>query len=205
MSDAAALLAAIRARPKDDAPRLVYADWLDEYGDPDRARLIRAQVAVARPSASPEDDDASPLARLRHDEPLLRQWVAARLTFSRPITLLTWDRGFVRTVEARSGDFVEVAGDLFRAEPLIATVRLSDKGAVQAHDRKWVWANGGSNRLCELPPGLFDAFPGPVSRQSPDGVLRVREFDTRRSATMALSGTCVAFGRSRAGLPEVTG
>jgi uncharacterized protein (TIGR02996 family) len=28
MSDAAALLAAIRAAPDDDAPRLVYADWL---------------------------------------------------------------------------------------------------------------------------------------------------------------------------------
>ena len=204
MSDAAALLATIRARPKDDAPRLVYADWLDEHGDPDRARLIRAQVAVARPSASPEDD-ASPLTRLRHDEPLLRQWVAARLTFPRPVTLVTWDRGFVRTVEARCDDFVEVAGDLFRAEPLIITVRLSDKGATQAHDRKWVWASGGSNPLCELPTGVFDAFPGPVSRHSPDGVLRVREFDSRRSATVALSGACVAFGRTRAGLSEVTG
>jgi uncharacterized protein (TIGR02996 family) len=194
MTDAAALLAAIRARPKDDAPRLVLADWLDEHGDPDRASLIRAQVAVARPPASPEGD-ASPLGRLRHDEPLLRQWVVARLTFSRPITLATWDRGFVRTVEARCGDFVEVAGDLFR---------LSDRGARQAHDRKWVWASGGSNPVCELPPALFDAFPGPVGRQSPDGVLRVREFDTRRAATVALSGACVAFGRTRAGLSEVT-
>jgi uncharacterized protein (TIGR02996 family) len=203
MTDASALLAAIRARPKDDAPRLVYADWLDEHGDPDRARLIRAQVAVARPAASPEDE-TSALARLRHEEPFLRKEVAGRLTFSRPITLVTWDRGFVRVVEARCDDFVPVAGDLFRAEPLIATVRLTDRGPGRAGDGKAVWAIGGSNRLCELPPGLFDAFPGPVSRQSPDGALRVREFETRRSATMSLSGACVAFGRAQAGLSEPT-
>jgi uncharacterized protein (TIGR02996 family) len=33
------LLAAICAHPDEDTPRLVYADWLDEYGDAvDRAR-----------------------------------------------------------------------------------------------------------------------------------------------------------------------
>jgi uncharacterized protein (TIGR02996 family) len=33
MSDEAAFLNAILANPADDAPRLVYADWLDERGD----------------------------------------------------------------------------------------------------------------------------------------------------------------------------
>jgi uncharacterized protein (TIGR02996 family) len=44
MSDEAALLAAIRAKPRDDAPRLVYADWLDEHGYESRAAYIRAMV-----------------------------------------------------------------------------------------------------------------------------------------------------------------
>jgi uncharacterized protein (TIGR02996 family) len=48
MTDAAALLAAIRAAPDDDAPRLVYADWLDEHGHPERAEFIRLQVQLAR-------------------------------------------------------------------------------------------------------------------------------------------------------------
>jgi uncharacterized protein (TIGR02996 family) len=48
MSDAAALLAAIRASPADDAPRLVYADWLDEHGQPQRAEFIRVQCELAR-------------------------------------------------------------------------------------------------------------------------------------------------------------
>jgi uncharacterized protein (TIGR02996 family) len=46
-----ALLRAIAAAPDDDTPRLVFADWLDEYGDAhDRshAELIRAQIELAR-------------------------------------------------------------------------------------------------------------------------------------------------------------
>src|SRR5438309_3057056 len=48
MSAADGFLAAIRRDPDDDAPRLVYADWLDEHGDPDRAEFIRAEVEMAR-------------------------------------------------------------------------------------------------------------------------------------------------------------
>ena len=37
-----AFLQAIRDAPDDDAPRLIYADWLDERGDP-RGEFIRVQ------------------------------------------------------------------------------------------------------------------------------------------------------------------
>jgi uncharacterized protein (TIGR02996 family) len=43
-----ALWAAIRAHPDDDAPRLVYADWLDEHGDAARAEFIRVQIERVR-------------------------------------------------------------------------------------------------------------------------------------------------------------
>jgi uncharacterized protein (TIGR02996 family) len=42
----AALLAAISAEPDDDAPRLVYADWLQENGDEEQARFIRDWIAL---------------------------------------------------------------------------------------------------------------------------------------------------------------
>jgi uncharacterized protein (TIGR02996 family) len=48
MSDADALLAAIRAAPDDDAPRLIYADWLEEHGQTERAEFIRIQCELAR-------------------------------------------------------------------------------------------------------------------------------------------------------------
>jgi uncharacterized protein (TIGR02996 family) len=44
MSAEGALLAAIQQRPDDDSTRLVYADWLAERGDADRADFIRTQI-----------------------------------------------------------------------------------------------------------------------------------------------------------------
>ena len=46
-ADGLGLLDAILADPADDAPRLVYADWLDENGQAERAEFIRLQVALA--------------------------------------------------------------------------------------------------------------------------------------------------------------
>jgi uncharacterized protein (TIGR02996 family) len=40
MPDEAALRAALAARPDDELPRLAYADWLNERGDP-RAAWVR--------------------------------------------------------------------------------------------------------------------------------------------------------------------
>jgi uncharacterized protein (TIGR02996 family) len=50
VSDAQAFLAAIRASPADDLPRLVYADWLDEHGQPERAEFIRVGCELANGS-----------------------------------------------------------------------------------------------------------------------------------------------------------
>ena len=41
-------LRAIEAAWDDDTPRLVFADWLDEHGDPDRARFVRLQCEAYR-------------------------------------------------------------------------------------------------------------------------------------------------------------
>ena len=42
-----AFLKALVAHPDDDVTRLVYADWLDEQGDPARAEYLRADSALA--------------------------------------------------------------------------------------------------------------------------------------------------------------
>jgi uncharacterized protein (TIGR02996 family) len=41
------LLDAIAEHPEDDARRLVFADWLDEHGESDRAEFIRVQLQLA--------------------------------------------------------------------------------------------------------------------------------------------------------------
>jgi uncharacterized protein (TIGR02996 family) len=47
MSHAAAFLQDIREHPHDDAPRLIFSDWLEEQGDP-RGRFLRTQCQLAR-------------------------------------------------------------------------------------------------------------------------------------------------------------
>jgi uncharacterized protein (TIGR02996 family) len=46
-ADEAAFVRAIAAAGADPTPRLVFADWLDEHGNPDRAAFVRDQVLVA--------------------------------------------------------------------------------------------------------------------------------------------------------------
>ncbi|MBX9623832.1 MAG: TIGR02996 domain-containing protein [Gemmataceae bacterium] len=49
-----ALLAGVVADPFADTTRLIYADWLDENGRPERAEFIRVQVELARMEAEEE-------------------------------------------------------------------------------------------------------------------------------------------------------
>jgi uncharacterized protein (TIGR02996 family) len=48
MSEHDAFIQAIIEAPNDDIPRLIYADWLEEHGDSDRADFIRVQIERAR-------------------------------------------------------------------------------------------------------------------------------------------------------------
>src|SRR5262249_26125220 len=78
-------LAAIRAAPDDDAPRLIFADWLEENGQAERGELIRVQVELAR--RSPRDHERAALAKRSAplERPVVRDWVKAlRAVFDRP-------------------------------------------------------------------------------------------------------------------------
>src|SRR5688500_9046788 len=51
-----ALRAAIIAHPDEDTPRLMYADWLQENGDPARAEFVRLHIEWdRRPPYAPAD------------------------------------------------------------------------------------------------------------------------------------------------------
>ncbi|AMV30100.1 hypothetical protein VT84_37250 [Gemmata sp. SH-PL17] len=62
MSDELALLTAIFSHPNEDTPRLMFADWLDENGQPERAEFIRLQIKYHRGS----DTNPQAHARLLH-------------------------------------------------------------------------------------------------------------------------------------------
>lgn len=56
------LLQAIIDQPDDDAPRMVYCDWLEEHGETEQARYIRASIEIAKL------DPASPHAMKLREE-----------------------------------------------------------------------------------------------------------------------------------------
>lgn len=80
--DEAALLATLRDEPGDEAARLVYADWLEEHGDPDRAAFVR--TAVPTPAGD---------ARWRS---IVSRAAIARCPSERPSCPTQWD-GFMAT------------------------------------------------------------------------------------------------------------
>jgi uncharacterized protein (TIGR02996 family) len=110
-----ALMRAVIAEPDDDAPRLIYADWLDEHGESERAEFIRVQIAAA--GLSLKDPRLPPL--WRREGQLLRRnreaWAAPIRAVSRAHRFF---RGFVEYVACDAGQVLSYGGELFTLAPI---------------------------------------------------------------------------------------
>jgi uncharacterized protein (TIGR02996 family) len=105
-NDGDALFRAILANPADDMPRLVYADWLQENGKPERAEFIRLQceawhLCPQYPTITDARTAASRLLREYRDT-----WHAELPT----IPGVTWSDLFVRGF--LDSAWIEPEGDL---------------------------------------------------------------------------------------------
>jgi uncharacterized protein (TIGR02996 family) len=140
MNDADSFFEEILARPEEDGPRLMYADWLQERGDP-RGEFIHLQCRWERERRAgsrlthEEDNedqfaDESPLESLkdRIQELLHRheaEWVA-------PLNGLAqqwvFQRGFIEYIACRFEDFSKRHAELFAVTPL-NSVTLVERGA----------------------------------------------------------------------------
>jgi uncharacterized protein (TIGR02996 family) len=113
MTDRDALYRAILESPDDDLPRLAYADWLEEHGEPDRAEIIRVQLARARLPAG--DRQAAKL--LRREKALLRQhgaaWCDTNLGMVGELR-----RGFIEHISCSSDKALEVGAQLSERFPV---------------------------------------------------------------------------------------
>jgi uncharacterized protein (TIGR02996 family) len=112
-----AFLQDVLANPDDDTPRLIFADWLDDHGEPERAEFIRIQVRLARWEVDTQAQADELRARVRallaeHDEEwagpvvggLANGWV--------------FHRGFIEELTIEAGTLHDYAADLFAAAPL---------------------------------------------------------------------------------------
>src|SRR5215468_8970682 len=121
-----AFLNAIREAPDDDGPRLIYADWVEDHGDPARAELIRGQCRLAR-----LDEGAAERGAL---EKHLRELLAAREKDWLPAELTAigaraeFRRGFVERLSLDAQTFLQHADALFQAAPLVRLLRLEKPG-----------------------------------------------------------------------------
>jgi uncharacterized protein (TIGR02996 family) len=121
-----AFLRAILDDPDDDAPRLVYADWLEERDDP-RGEFIRLQCRLAAAdSDAPGRAEAEGRVRAllaRHRQ----RWLGP---IAGMVAEAEFRRGFVEAVALPAADFLLArAEDLFRLAPVRA-VRLYGPGQV---------------------------------------------------------------------------
>jgi uncharacterized protein (TIGR02996 family) len=115
MNEREAFLRAIFESPDDDAPRLVYADWLEENKDPLQAAFVRVQVELAKLA---RDDPRERGLRARERELwrtvkrwrfLPRGWTSA--------TLDEYRRGFPVWCRGSVGDFLAALPDLWQIGP----------------------------------------------------------------------------------------
>ncbi len=143
-TEAEAFLQRIRAYPDDDAPRLIFADWLEEQGErfpgaAERAKFIRVQIALARMAEEEvRDTDLGNTARtereeargnLLNDERILldahrEEWTAP---FKAVASGPELRRGFVEEVKVVARQFLRHAYELFDAGPL-RHIHLLDVG-----------------------------------------------------------------------------
>jgi len=131
MTDADAFLANIIADPDADAPRLVYADWLDDRGDGDRAEFIRVQCGLAK--VDENNRDIPPLASREREllEKHQQEWLRPLRDLAYPegrgwlgrwrtkvVFAAVFRRGFPESVVLPCGRFLQRGEDLFRAAPI---------------------------------------------------------------------------------------
>lgn len=119
------ILAAIRAAPDDDEPRLVYADALQAAGDP-RGELIAVSCALARGGLA--FDEAARLRRREHElltgpaRPSLGPLLSAHAT------AIELRRGFVESITIAAEEFLRHREALFHAAPCLRSLRLHPLG-----------------------------------------------------------------------------
>jgi uncharacterized protein (TIGR02996 family) len=125
MASEEGFIAAIAESPDDEAPCLVFADWLEERGDTDRSDFIRLQCQLARMDPA---DVRYPDLHLRqlellaaHEQEWLGEW-------SRRLVRWEFKRGLLHSVTVTPEPFLQHGNDLFARHPVGRVAFVNDAG-----------------------------------------------------------------------------
>lgn len=220
MADHAAFLRAILDRPDDVLPREIYADFLDEQGDP-RGEFIRTQIALVASGmcecgnrgfvAGAWKHEVCRLCHLRLRERELLQnrqrewgegvplgWTIGNLHTRRmPDDEVAWfARGFVESVHCRSWKFMRCAAELFTKQPVLrvcfAGANPAFRCALPTDRCRWIRSTDrGAPDL--VPPAIYDLLKDGEPQWRRPGT---RLYNNFAAAIDDLNQACVAWGRS---------
>jgi uncharacterized protein (TIGR02996 family) len=138
MNERAAFLADAAENPDDDAPRLVFADWLDDHGgEADRAlaEFIRLECAMARLGETDEQVERAKALLAAHQA----AWFGPVADPS-IVRAFETSRGFVTEIELPTNQFSAHAAAIFEHCPLIESVFLTHLGFWQRCFKRPEWA-----------------------------------------------------------------
>lgn len=212
MSDLREFVRRVCENPADDTVRMVFADWLDDHDEHDRAEFIRDQVEW-RPGSRDFDlldhnwDRWFPGVR-RHDEKGFERTPGGLAVPLMSGSSLVFSRGFVHEVRfVNIAAYTSVSASGYWGEQPVCRVKIYGR-VPQLYPRRdgsenWRWFFAEKSREA---PCLPDALWGAFHDHPPHFPSLVRrgeswEFPSIEAAYEALSAGAVALGRKLAGLP----
>jgi len=157
LTDAFAFIRAIHAAPDDAAPRLVFADWLEENGEPGRADLIRRMCRAptyvftwSRRARHGRHVHAESVGAIRGLKGRVQAVYRDEWPHLPGVELIQVCRGLIESIDIRPQSFLVHAGEIFARHPVVSV------------------------RLCGLHTWLSATRPGEY-----EGVLEPRRTDDR--------------------------
>jgi uncharacterized protein (TIGR02996 family) len=122
VSERAAFISAILDDWSDDTARLVFADWLQECGEPERAEFIRVQIEAARVPKGERDKCTPGVRALALEAVYAPAWRAALGPLG---NRGRYERGFLTGIDLPTTvTWSEIAAQLLTVEPAAFTLTL---------------------------------------------------------------------------------
>lgn len=224
-TDGAALLRGVIDFPEDDDRRLVFADWLEEDGQSERAEFVRVQVELARldtdqrqgecttPGPECSDPDCPSGRRARECRPLQKRgrellirrrldWFVQAREFTpealRYDDFIPFRRGFVESVRCPIATWLTHGPAVVLAHP-VQTVTITDREPKEVRGTCGWWRSYHPIADDDLPTSIWDLLEG---GDGGDGVgggglddVGWRYYDSRELALSALSSALIRWAK----------
>lgn len=226
-SERESLLAAIMANPDDDLPRLIFADWLEENGEPERAEFIRVQCELAGMSNEKckrgDELEKREMELFRHGQNAF-DWMGevsdnyahlvsnarglvscVAISLSGRADRVTFHRGFVSHISLTLAAFMGTGttpaygAQVCREHP-VTSVLITDREPFR-HTTSFSWYR--QTGLYERLTGASTISPELFDLLEGGRILSiVADYRTREAAITALSSACLRWARTETGKPK---